>query len=323
MIVVTGATGFVGRYLIAQLVKDGCDVLATGRSKAGKEFYNKQGIPFTKLDITKEEDFDKLPQKGVEAVIHLAALLSIDVAQWTPRDYLMTNALGTYNVLEYCRKSKISKLIYAMTHSEVNRAKEIVITEETPRQFGSTYGPGNTLPYIISKIAGMHFVDVYDRDNILQSITLRFPGIRGYGSRDTKYNTVFHQFIQKARKGEPIEIWGDHKAVRDLIYIKDVVAAIVKALRSEKAHGLYNIGSGKGLTIEDEAKAIIKAFSPPDNPSRLVYRPDIEEVRKRSYVWDISKAKRDLDWEPKYSYEEAMADYKKEMERGYLEVREH
>jgi nucleoside-diphosphate-sugar epimerase len=62
-------------------------------------------------------------------------------------------------------------------------------------------------------------------------------------------------------------------------------------------------------------------FSPSDKPSRLVYRPDIEEVRKRSYIWDISKAKRDLDWEPKYSYEEALADYKKEMERGYFEIK--
>jgi len=172
------------------------------------------------------------------------------------------------------------------------------------------------LPYIISKIAGINFIEGYSRDYGIQGIFLRFPGIRGYGSRDTHYNCVFHQFIQKAIRSEPIEIWGEHKTVRDLVYIKDVVAAIIGALKSKNAKGLYNIGSGKGMTIEEEAKAIIKAFSPPDNPSEIIYRPDIEEVRKRSYIFDISKAKRDFGYSPKYSYEEALIDYKKEMKRG-------
>lgn len=314
MIIVTGAAGFIGRYLVDQLVTDGFDVLATGRSQAGEEYYKKQGIPFARLDITREEDFDKLPKQGVEAVAHVAALLLIDVAGWTPMDYLMTNALGTYNVVEYCRKNNVDKVVYTMTHSDVNRNKDLLVTEETPRQFGSTYGSGNGLPFIISKIAGSTFVEIYDRDNVVQGLIFRLANIRGYGSRDTYYNCVFHQFIQKAIKSEPIEIWGEHKTVRDLIYVKDVVAAIIKVLQSEKAHGLYNIGSGKGLTIEDEAKAIIKVFSPPDKPSKLVYRPDIEEVRKISCIFDISKAKRDLGWEPKYSYEEGLKDYKKEME---------
>jgi len=324
MIVVTGATGFVGRYLIDRLVRDGFDVLATGRTKAGEEYYEKGGIPFSQVDIAKAETLEKLPKQGVDAVVHLAALLSIDVAQWTPEQYVMTNALGTYNILEYCRKSSVRKVVYAMTHSDVNRATEQVITEETPRQFGSTRdatGHGHTLPYIVAKIAGQHFIEGCVQDGTIeQGITFRFPGLRGYGSRDSRYTTVFHQFIVKAMKSQSIEIWGDHKTVRDVLYVKDAVSAIVCALGSDGVKGLYNIGSGKGLTIEDEARAIIKAFSPPDKPSQLVYRPDIEEVRKRSYVFDISKAHRDLAWKPSYTYYEAMLDYKQEMERGYFDL---
>ena len=309
MIMVTGASGFIGRYLVDRLIKDGIEVLATGRSEKGKGYYKRVDIPFIQVDITKEEDFDKLPKEGVDAVVHLAALLSIDAERWRAKDYLLTNALGTYNILEYCRKSNIKKIIYAMTHSDVNRSKDLIITEETPREFGGA------LPYIVSKISAMKFIEGYSRDYGIQGICLRFPGIRGYGSRDTYYNCVFHQFVQKAIKSEPIEIWGEHKTVRDLVYVKDVVAAIIETLKSKKANDLYNIGSGVGLTIEDEAKAIIKVFSPKDNPSKLRYRPEIEEVRKRSYIFDISKAKRDFGYSPKYSYEGAMKDYKKEMER--------
>ena len=322
MVIVTGAAGFIGRYLVDQLVKDGFGVLATARSQAGEQYYRKLGIPFAWLDIAREEDFDSLPKRGVEGVAHIAALLSIDIARHTPKDYLLTNALGTYNVLEYCRKNNVRKIVYTMTHSDVNRAKELVITEETPRQFGATIGLGNTVPFIVSKIAASTFIEVYDKDGLIQAIMLRLPGVRGYGSRDTHYNTVFHQFIQKAMRSEAIEIWGEHKTVRDLIYVKDVTAAISKAFKSGKAHGLYNIGSGRGMTIEDEARAIVKAFSPPHNPSPLIYRPDIEEVRKRSYIWDISKAKRELGWEPRYSYYEAMTDYKTEMELGRFWTKE-
>jgi len=318
VIVVTGATGFVGTYLVDQLVKEGIEVLATGKSKIGEAYYKSRGIHFMQLDLTKEEDFEKLPKEGVDAVVHLAGLLSIDI--WMPRDYFMVNTLGTRNVLDYCRKRDIPKIIFSMTHSDVNRADNIVITEETPRQFAG--GRGYARSYIISKIAAMDFIECYSREYDMKGISLRFPGIRGYGARFISFwkgqpqVSAFYIFIQKALRGEPIEIWGEHKTIRDLLYVKDAVGGIVSALRSENANGLYNIGTGVGLTIEDEAKAIIKAFSPPDNPSKLIYRPEIEEVEKRSYIFDITKAKKELGYSPKYSYENAMMDYKKEMESG-------
>jgi len=146
--------------------------------------------------------------------------------------------------------------------------------------------------------------------------------VRGYGSRYVSFwdgrpeVSVFRMFVAKAMRGEPIEIWGEHKTVRDLVYVKDVVAAFIGALNSEKASGLYTIGSGVGLTIDQEAKAIIAAFSPPDKPSKIVYRPDIAEVKRKDQIFSIEKAKRDFGYVPKYSYEAAMRDFKKEMESG-------
>jgi len=117
-------------------------------------------------------------------------------------------------------------------------------------------------------------------------------------------------------KGETIEIWGEHRTFRDLVYVKDVVSGFIQALNSPNAKGLYNLGSGEGLTIDQEAKIIVKVFSPINNPSKIVYRPDIEEVLRKSFVLSIEKAKRDFGYAPKYTYETAMRDYREEMISG-------
>jgi len=323
MILVTGATGFIGTYLVDQLVKDGVDVLATGRDVIGQSYYEKRGIPFSKLDILKEEDFKKLPE-NIDAIVHLAALLRIDA--WSAKDYLMTNSLGTYNVLEYCRKNDIKKVVYSMTHSDINRTKDLIITENTPREFG-----GPSTAFIVSKVAAVNIIESYTREYGIHGIILRLPGIRGYGCRfigvqDGKFiEAAYHKFIRRASEGKPIEIWSHSDAKRDMTYIKDVVRGIVCALNAEDAVGLYNIGTGIGVTIEDEAKAIIKVFSPPNNPSEILYRPDIEGIQRRGFIYDISKAKRDLGYYPKFSCEDALKDYKKEMESGkfrYLVLRQ-
>ena len=315
MILFTGATGFVGTYLVDQLVKDGADVLATGRSEAGEAYHKKMGIPFVKLDVTREKDFDKLPQEGVDAVVHLAALLRIDM--WTAKDYLVTNSLGTYNVLEYCRKNNVPKMIYSMTHSDINRTKDLIITESTPREFG-----GSATHFIVSKIAGANFVESYSREYGIQGITLRLPGIRGYGSRFIAVEggkfieAAFHKFIRQALEGRPIELWAHSNVQRDMAYIGDVVRGIICALNAESAVGLYNIGTGKGTTIEEEAKSIVKVFSPPNKTSEIIYRKDIEGIERKSFIYDISKARKDLGYYPRFSCEDAVREYKKEAESG-------
>ena len=313
-VLVTGANGFIGKYLVKALIKQGVRVLATSHDNKNKDYFISIGAEFCKLDVTNPDDFKLLP-KAVKAVVHTAALLRIDRDKHSPQDYINVNAYGTFNVLEYCREIG-AKIIYTMTHSDIDASSETIIKEETERCYVSPYGLDNVYPFIVSKIAGVNFIEAYDRDGVVQGIIFRISNIRGFGSRDTRYNCVFHQMITKAQKSEDIEIWGEHNTIRDMIYIKDVVNVIIKAIHSKSAHGLYNIGFGKGVSIEDEAKSIIKVFSPPDNESKLIYRPDIEEVRKKSTIFDNSKARKEFEWEPIYNYYYAMVDYKKEMERS-------
>ena len=316
MVIVTGASGFVGRYCVKALAQKGHEVLATARSEKGEEVYAHSKIPFVRVDLADAEDLKKLPKEGVDAVIHTAGLLSID--RHPPLSYFMSNSYATYNLADYCANIGVKSFIYTMTHSDVNRSGRLEITEETPRM----YGGKETCAYIVSKVAAAEAITSISREYGFRVIILRLPGIRGWGSRHTarwggnEQKFVFNLFIEKAMKSEPIEIWGHFETRRDLIYIKNVADGIVKALESKTSSGLYNLWSGQGLTIEDEAKAIIKAFCPPGRPSRLSYRPDIEEIRRRSYIFTVDKARRDFGYVPKFTYEEAMVDMKRDMERA-------
>ena len=293
-VLVTGANGFIGRYCLKGL-GDICNVL---------------GFNHNALDVTNFDDFLRIKNISVDAVVHTAGLLSIDIGKYTPGDYFRVNLGGTYNVCEFCRRNDVGVIVFMMTHSDVNCSDSLLISEDTPRCFG-----GPAVPYVVSKTASLDMIESYSREYGIRSVSLRLPGVRGYGSRDSFYGCVFHQFIKKAIGSDPIEIWGGHKTVRDFVYVKDVVRAIGLVLSNTNAYGLYNISMGRGYTIEDEAKAIIKVFSPDGNPSELVYRPDIPEVRTRSYVFDISKAHNDFGFHPLFFYEDALRDIKKEMEK--------
>jgi len=311
-VLITGANGFIGKYLVKSLNEKGFKVLATSHNNDNKKFFTSMGVEFCKLDVTNPDDFKLLP-KNINTVIHTAALLRIDKDKYSAKEFIDVNLYGTFNVLEYCREIG-AKIVYTMTHSDIDASKDTIINENTKRDFTSSYGSDNVYPFIISKIAGADLIDAYDKDGVVQGIVLRLSNIRGFGSRDTKYNCVFHQMIMKALKSEDIEIWGEHTTVRDMIYIKDVINLIIKTIESKDAHGLYNIGSGNGVTIEDEAKSIINAFSPIANKSKLIYKPDIEELRKKSTIFDSTKARKEFNWKPLFDYYDSMVDYKKEMD---------
>lgn len=305
MIIVTGARGFLGLYIMKELAAGGMNPVDTND-------FDEIGF----FDVRRGSLFNYLPSSGVEAVVHCAGLLMID--GYTPEEYFHVNTLGTLNVLNYCSRVG-AKLLYLSTHSDVNASPDYVITEETPLCFSNVAG-GNQIPFITSKVAAAQMIEAYTRAGVIQGITFRVANVRGYGSSDTKYNSVFHQFIAKAQRGEDIDLWGALKTRRDLIYVKDVARAVRMAIETailtSRVQGLYNIGSGKGLTIEDEAESIVSVFSERGRKSNLIYRPEIEEVRKHSCVFNIEKAARDFCWIPAYSYEQGLKDMKREMEEG-------
>ncbi len=322
MIVIFGASGFIGTYLVDRLIKDGRSVLAADIDNMGKEYYEEKGISYVKTDITKKDDFKTLPADGVEAIIHLAAMqpANVSVANYDPSKYIEVNVSGTINVLEYCRKAKINKVIYASSHRNTQGLWRYgkPVREEDGR---SIKYDGEYAMFSISESAAQDCVEHYREKYGLQGIVFRLPPVYGYGPHTEIFwhgkpiKTGFQIFVESAIAGKPIEVWGDCDQGRDIIYIKDVTEAFVQALKSSDAAGLYNITSGRAVTLREEVETIVKVFCRSNGESEIIYKPE-KPNSLESFLYDNSKARKELDWSPRYSFADMLFDYKQEMESG-------
>lgn len=325
MIIVIGATGFIGVYTVEHLLDAGKSVIATGRNeKIGAEL-EKMGAEFLTLDITKPSDFDKLPVHDIEGVIVLAGLLPANAHadlenEENAADYFEVNVIGLINVLEWCRKNGIKKVISSCSYSDVSGAwgNGYPITEEEPRDFKFT---GDHAVYVISKNAANDVMEYYNQQHGMQCSCFRFPPVYGVGPHGTilvngrPYKSGIQTFIEKAEAGEDIELWGDPHISRDIVYVKDVAEAYRAALESPCTYGLYNMTSGVGLDLEDQVRAVIDVFGR-DGGSQIVYRPDMPN-NTPSFLYSMEKAKRDFGFVPQFTdYHSMMEDYKAELESG-------
>ncbi len=197
-----------------------------------------------------------------------------------------------------------------------------MITEEEPRDFKFT---GDHAVYVISKNAANDVMEYYNQQHGMQCASFRFPPVYGVGPHGTilvngkPYKSGIQTFIERAQAGEDIELWGDPHISRDIIYVKDVARAFAMALESDKTRGLYNMTSGVGLDLEDQARAVIQVFGDGAG-SQIVYRPD-KPNHTPSYLYSMEKAQRDFGFVPEYTdYVAMMEDYRDELESGRWEA---
>lgn len=313
MILIFGATGYIGRYLCVYLKKRGYDILALGRSKRVFAFFEENNIPYQYFDFNDEQCFSLLPKSNIDSVINLSACLA---EHETPvNTFFDINTLGTYKLLEFCKLNKIKKFILTSSHKLYNDIHKEIICEDDIVSFR-----GDHSPYIISKLAAEKFLEYYTKDFNIDGICLRLTGVHGYGEilgflkKDGSYiKSSFEIFIEKAIKGEPITVWGDQNIKRDHVYIKDVLSAIEASLISDNISGIFNIASGVGVSLYDEACAIANIFA--DKKKSEVIIDASKQGLTRGYIYSIEKAKKILKWVPLYTdLSRMLSDYKQEWE---------
>jgi UDP-glucose 4-epimerase len=318
MILVIGASSFIGTYLVDELIAQGREVFATGHSNLNREYYANRQIKYAQVDIARQQDLERLPKENVEAVVLLASMMPNNDNRCVPQPYVDVNITGTLNVLEYCRINKVNKIVYGHSHKDVAGLWDCgrPITEEDGPSIIYT---ANHAVYTITKIAAVNLVEHYHQAHGVVGISFRFAAVYGFGPHTEIYAggkvwlPRFTVFMRNAIAGDPIEIWGDPSRGQDVVYVKDVVGAIIGAIDSDKAHGLYNITSGVRTSLDEEVKGIIEVFSSPMHRSEIRYRPDKPNM-PCTFLYDISKAKRDFNYEVRYPFMKMLQDIKHEME---------
>ncbi|CCK75582.1 NDP-sugar dehydratase/ epimerase [Oleispira antarctica RB-8] len=318
-VLVFGACGFMGTYLIDELVKRNYSVVASDIDSPSTGYFEEKNISFVNIDITKEDDFDKLSAQSFDVVVHLAAHQPANVSEKgnDPASYVNVNILGTLNILKYCERSSVGSIIYGSSHRNtqglwcgIDRA--LLEGDGREVKFDTEY----TL-FSITETAAQDLVEYYTVQHGLRGITFRLPPVYGYGPhteifKDGKpIKTGFQIFIDKAMTSEPIEVWGDSSVGRDIIYIKDVINAFILAIEHDTASGLFNITSGKKLTLMEEVSSILDVFGPEGTRSKIIEKPEIDNSID-SFYYDISKAKEVFGWEPQYTFKDMLKDFIKE-----------
>ena len=295
-VLVTGGAGFIGRWVVKSLI-DGHDVvvfdnLSNGNEKNIEDFHGRTNFKFVKADILDRNSLNNT-FKEIDLCIHLAAQTSVQKSLDNPEETFQTNVVGTYNVLEACRKND-AKLVLVGTCLVYDSASSKPINEKHPIK--------PTSPYAASKVAAEEMAFSYFHGYGLPLVVTRPFNTYGPYQKSNTEGGVVSIFIKGYLVGENLLVYGNGEQTRDLLYVEDCADFIVKAAFCEKAvNEIINAGTGKDISINNLALLICK------DEARIKHIPHIHpqsEIRK--LVCDCSKARRLLGWKPTTPLEEGI-----------------
>ena len=302
-VLIFGVTGNSGRFIADHFYQKGYEVWGVGRRNNLK---NMNYINYFQGDITDKNLFIQF-KKEFEIVVNLAGIQpsimetseKTDINK-TLRQYVNTNILGTYNVLEYVMNHDVETYIYTTTH----RDYELYWDNET--RLKNSMPPainykGDHAMYAISKVTGQMMGDYMIPLSNTRLFNLRLPMIfmipesPYYLSNGKKTLMPFLKIIKAAIKEERLEIWGDPGLKRDYVYIENLTRIIDCCIKSGLKTGIFSVGTGEGVTTEDFVKSIAKVFAP-QKSFNFDYCPNINTYK--CAVYDISEQIKLLNYEP-------------------------
>lgn len=271
-ILVTGATGFVGRTLLPKLENLGHQVIKLS-SKDG--------------NIAIEETWNNLP--SVDIVIHLAAKTSV-LESWAKSfDYVNCNLLGTINALNYCKKNK-AKLVFISSYLYGN-------PDELPISESADLRPTN--PYALSKLLSEQACEFYAKSENIKTVILRPFNIFGPGQSDSY---LIQSVISQVNNGGIVKV-KDLVPKRDYVYIEDLTDAIINSLKINSDFEVFNIGSGESFSVLDVINIVQELVN---KNSKIESSNERRKDEIMDTVADIQKAKTLLNWEPKTSFKQGI-----------------
>jgi nucleoside-diphosphate-sugar epimerase len=299
-ILITGGLGFIGSHIVDELLRMEKEVyvlddLSTGN--INNLYFNKNNplLHILEGDISKINHIKK-KIFNIDVVFHKAAIASVTKSIINPKLVFNSNVRSTLEVLEYCLKTNVKRIVFASSSAVYGNTVEEILTEKSPCKPSSPYGA--------SKLAAESFLMAYWETYGLESVSLRYFNVYGPRQSNNEYSGVITIFINKLLKNEHPVIYGDGNQVRDFVNIQDIVQSNILAMESKNSAGeVFNIGTGQSTKIINLIEVL----------SRLLGKKGIsyEFAPQRKGDINISlasidKAKRLLNYNPRVNLESGL-----------------
>jgi len=261
-ILITGGSGFIGSHLVEHY-QDKAEVVVLDNLRTGHR-RNLEGLKceFVEGSILDRALLDRVMPE-VDYVFHLVALVSVPESVSLPQEAVQLNVNGLLTVLESAKRHGVKKLCFASSAA--------VYGENPAQPKIETMVPDPRSPYAITKLDGESYCDMYAREGWLATASLRFFNV--FGPRQdpqSAYAAAVPIFLDRARRNEPITIFGDGGQTRDFIFVKDIAGALAFAAENSAITGVFNVGYGSAITILELAKEILRLA---DSHSEITFEP--------------------------------------------------
>ncbi|HLF27253.1 MAG TPA: NAD-dependent epimerase/dehydratase family protein [Anaerolineae bacterium] len=260
-VLVTGGAGFIGSHIIERLIALGYSVTALDNLSSGRTENIHPSADFIQADITEPHLPRALLARKFDVIVHQAAQVSVLRSVDDPLFDAQVNLVGTARLLEYARHSGVKRFVFASSAAVYGNLNLPPIAEDAPTNPLS--------PYAMSKLAAEQHLRQFSQTDEIQIVILRYANV--YGPRQSAHGEagVICAFMHQMLDGEPLLIHGDGRQTRDFVYVDDVVAANVLALKPDAPPGVYNVGTGRPTSILELHQTLIgPELSPRYAPSR-------------------------------------------------------
>ena len=304
-ILVIGGAGFIGSFVVAELLKYPVDrVIVYDNFARGNVDYISEQLKDNRCTIfpfggdIREIDILNTAMEDIDYVISLAAMWLLHCKDF-PRTAFDVNIAGTFNILEACVKNNIKKLIWSSSASVYGDAVQLPMTENHPFNNKNFYGA--------SKIAGEAMATAFNDRYGLSVIGLRYMNVYGpHQDQTAAYTGVVPIMLNKIEANEAPTINGDGSQAYDFVYVEDVARANVQALLSDQDFGMYNVGTEVQTTINELCEMILKLK---ESDLKVEYNPYSEDDARsmvKNRIGSRVKAEQEIGFRYKYELKEGL-----------------
>jgi UDP-glucose 4-epimerase len=292
---VLGGGGFLGGHVVEALQVDGYRVRIFDRvPRRASLACVASETEWQEGDFGNRGDLSTAVQ-GCEIAIHLVATTLPKGSNDDPVHDLESNLVPTVRFLDVALEHGLRKVVFASSGGTVYGVpRSVPVAEDHPKQPLCSYG--------IHKLAIEQYLDLYHSLHNLDYCVLRLANPFGERQRSDASQGAIAVFLNHALRGEEITVWGDGSAVRDYIYVRDVATAFCRAVRHDRSTGVFNIGSGKGLSVNDLLASIESLLGRPVPRRYVEGRPFDVPIN----ILDTSRAAQVLGWRPGFTFREGL-----------------